>query len=107
MTSPACSASFNKLSKGPILREQETPGSSERPRNDTFVYYLAGRLLAAGVEVTSVDGIAARHIGTASSADISVTVGTEYIDIECKRPRSIEAVTTRSDKAEKQITRRP
>jgi len=91
--------------KGPILREQETR-SSERPRNDTFVYYLAGRLLAAGVDVTSVDGIAARSVATVSSADISVTVGGEDIDIECKRPRSVEAVGSRSDKAEKQIKQR-
>ena len=41
--------------KGPVLQEDEMPNiSSNRPRNDAFVYLLAGKLIKAGMVTTQV-----------------------------------------------------
>lgn len=40
------------LSSGPSLREDERPETSNnRPRNDAFVYLVAGKLIRAGVKI--------------------------------------------------------
>lgn len=93
-------------SKGPILREDERPEtSSNRPRNDAFVYVLAGKLARAGVKVISVDGIVAQGIDCEIDADITFGWDGTAIAIQCKRPQTQHAVEKRAREAREQLTR--
>ena len=57
--------------KGPLLREEENPATSNnQARNDAFVYMVAGRLLSASVPVLSVNGIGNRSSNCKSEADV-------------------------------------
>jgi hypothetical protein len=95
------------LRKGPVLREDENPASSSnRARNDAFVYLLAGTLLEVGTPVRAVDGIPALHTTCQSEADFTLECEGSLIDVECKRPQSYNALEPRVREARKQITRR-
>ena len=90
--------------KGPLLREDENPTqSTNRPRNDAFGYLVAGRLLAAGVDVVAVDGIISRNVTCQSEADLTFAWDGTFIDIECKRPQTVAALRERSEEAREQI----
>lgn len=92
------------LNKGPALREDESDGSSSnRPRNDAFVYILAGKLLKAGVEVIAVDGVVSRGIFSHSDADITIDWNGSLIDIQCKRPQTKGMLEKRVKEAHDQI----
>jgi hypothetical protein len=92
------------FSKGPTLREYErTDTSTNRPRNDSFVYYLAGKLLKAGVMVVAVDGIIAKDSNFDGDADIAFLFNGCAISIECKRPQSKETIDDRVKEAIRQL----
>ena len=81
------------------------------PRNDSFTILLAGKLIAVGVSVKSVDGIrfktATDEGGIVSDAqgppDIVAECGGAHLAIECKRPLSTEATGRRIKEASEQL----
>ena len=92
--------------KGPILTDGEKiSSSSNKPRNDLFVYLMAGKFLAAGVSVNSIDGICARPDVNASTADFSFCRNALDINVECKRVNSSAQLPRRAKDARKQIDR--
>ena len=92
--------------KGPILREDENPdASTNRPRNDAFVYLLAGKLIRAGLKVVAVDGVIAQGINCHKDADITLDWSGSAIDIQCKRPQSHTALIERVKEANQQLSR--
>src|SRR5207249_4222031 len=73
----------------PVLREDENPGTStNRARNNAFVYLMAGKLIRAGVRVVAVDGIPAQGISCYTDADINFEWSGSVVNIECKRPQT-------------------
>lgn len=92
------------LQSGPVVREQERASrSNNRPRNDAFVYFLAGMLLAANVRVVAVDGILKKGVTGSENADITFLEGHDLIDIQCKRPQRFRGIDQCVKKARKQI----
>ncbi len=92
------------LSKGPVVAEDERPSTaSNRPRNDAFVYVLAGRLLEAGIHVLAVDGISREGVCCGGTSDIVLNWKGQQIVIECKRPQAIHGVERRIREAVGQI----
>ena len=93
------------LRKGPLLREYEKPAvSSNRPRNDAFVYIVAGTFFKAGIRIVAVEGVPARHAASGSKADCTFECGGCLIDVECKRPQSDKKLVPLVKKALQQIT---
>jgi hypothetical protein len=91
-------------SKGALLREEEhSTTSSNRARDDAFGYLVAGRLLAAGVPIADIEGILSANRSGESKADITVQWHGTLIDIECKRPQSLAALTKLTKKAYRQL----
>lgn len=97
------------LKKGAILSEAETI-SSNRPRNDGFVYILAGKLLhGSKVPIVSLDGCRNSRFSTFLPGklfrnDIVLLVENETIAIECKRPMSLATLGENVNKAFQQIS---
>ena len=90
--------------KGPIVTEDENAStSSNKSRNDVFVYLMAGKFLAAGIPVTTVDGICASPGMTESTADFSFRWNTHYRNVECKRINSPAKLLRRAKDARDQI----
>ena len=90
--------------KGPILQEDERPNTStNRPRNDAFVYLLAGKLIKSGLKVISVDSVPMQGYNSPNDADIAFDWQGSTIDIECKRPQSDRAITERIREAHQQL----
>jgi hypothetical protein len=93
------------FSRGPVVPENENPStSSNKPRNDAFVYFLAGRLLAAGIDVITVDGIMKKNEPGRNASDISIQVDGSLVNIQCKRPRSEQKLRRAVHDARKQLT---
>jgi len=91
--------------KGPILKEDERPNTStNRPRNDAFVYLLAGKFLKAGIKIIAVDGVPARGYSY-NDADITFDWQGLSIDIQCKRPQKARSLTKRIKEARQQLKR--
>lgn len=92
--------------KGPVLSDDERKSSSNnRPRNDAFGFLVAGKFLAAGIPVVSVDGIASGDFTCQSNADFTFRWEDTYVNVECKRLQSEAQLLKRAKEAEKQITR--
>ncbi|MGZ8427104.1 MAG: hypothetical protein ACXWYD_19335 [Candidatus Binatia bacterium] len=95
------------LAGGPVLREEErTRGkrnNRNRARNDAFVYYLAGRLIDAGIQVLGIDGILRSGASREENADITIDSVIGPVDIQCKRPQSWRAFDSRVKEARRQI----
>jgi hypothetical protein len=92
------------FSGGPVVPENENPGtSSNRPRNDAFVYFLAGRLLAAGIDVITVDGIMKENEPCPNASDISIHCDGSLVNMQCKRPRSEQKLRRAVHDARKQL----
>ena len=90
--------------KGPIVTEDEKSStSSNRPRNDVFVYLIAGKFLAASIPVSTVDGICSSSALTASTADFSFRWNTIDTNVECKRINSPAQLLKRAKDARDQI----
>lgn len=95
--------------KGTILSEDEDINSN-RPRNDGFVYILAGKLLnGARVPILSVDGFRNTRFSTMDagqifSNDIVILHQEDVIRIECKRPMNQNTLDENVAKAFEQIT---
>jgi hypothetical protein len=88
------------FSKGPLLCEDEnTQASSNKARNDAFVYLLAGKLLKASVAVVAVEGILSEDTPFESNADITFDWNGSVIDVECKRPQHQRKVQKRIQEA--------
>jgi hypothetical protein len=95
------------LSSGPILVEKERiETSGNQPRNYSFVYFVAGHLLKAGIEIVAIDGILACEFQRPAEADITILCEGTFIDIECKRPQGIAALKKRVREARGQISKR-
>lgn len=81
------------LKKGTILPEDEG-ANSNRPRNDGFVYILAGKLFhGSKVPILSVDGFRNTRLftsypGKSFTSDIVFLHDEDAIRVECKRPMS-------------------
>jgi hypothetical protein len=95
--------------KGTILSEDEGINSN-RPRNDGFVYILAGKLLhGSKVPILSVDGFRNTRLSTSQDAgevftsDIVFLHHQEVIRIECKRPMNKTTLDENVAKAFEQI----
>ena len=94
------------IKSGPLLREDENLAtSSNRPRNDVFGFFIAGRLLAAGCQVLAVEGVNRSTEGGRWVGDVTVRQGEVTLDIQCKRPQTAEAVGVNIERAKKQILR--
>ncbi len=94
------------LSSGPWLPDDEERGKSHnRPRNDLFVFFLAGSLIFGGVDVVSVDGIPRRDQPNAGNADIIIAWSSARIVIECKRPYASDTLLKNIADANDQICR--
>ena len=92
--------------KEPILTDDEkTSNSGNRPRNDLFVYLMAGKFLAAGISVDCIDGIRSRPGVEASTADFSICWNARDINAECKRVSSPAQLPRRARDARDQIVR--
>lgn len=92
-------------SGGPILQEDEKPDiSSNRPRNDAFVYLLAGKLIRAEVKVIDVDGIVVQGIICYSDVDTTFDWNGSTVNIECKRPQSLKTIGKRLKEAYQKLT---
>lgn len=89
---------------GPILTQNERAStSSNRPRNDAFVYLFAGELIQAGIEVVAVDGILRNGETCHATGDITFKWEGAYVDVQCKRPQTAKAVVSRIKEARRQI----
>lgn len=92
--------------KGPILTDDEnTSNSGNKPRNDLFVYLMAGKFLAAGISVESIDGICAHPGVKESTADLSCRWNALDMNVECKRVNSPTQLPRRAKDARNQIDR--
>jgi len=90
--------------KGPVLSDEERTGSNNRARNDAFGYLVAGKFLAAGIPVVSVDGKASGEVASKSPADLIFRWGDVYFNVECKRLQSEARLLERAEQAKKQIS---
>ena len=92
--------------KGPILTDDEkTSTSSNKPRNDLFVYLMAGKFLAAGISVGSIDETCAGPGIKESTADFSFSWNALDMNGECKRVNSRAQLPRRAKDARDQIAR--
>lgn len=92
------------IEKGPILSEDENIEIADnRARNDLFVYLFAGKLIQAGVQVLSIDGIPGNNNQIICHGDIVCKFQNEEILIECKRPQKSKTITSCAREAKKQI----
>jgi hypothetical protein len=92
--------------KGPLLREEENPQeSTNSPRNYAFSYLVSGTLMAAGIEVVSVEGIPRLGSACASTADLAFQWNGVLMDVQCKRPQTAERLVPRMLEAREQIER--
>ncbi len=90
--------------KGPIVTEDEkSSNSSNKPRNDVFVYLMAGKFLAASIPVSTVDDICASPDITKSNADFSFRWNTLDMNVECKRINSPAQLLKRAKEARDQV----
>jgi hypothetical protein len=99
------------LKKGTLLSENENASAnSNRPRNDGFVYILAGKFLHGGeARIISVDGIKSKRVNTPqagqeSPGDIVLLFRESLIRIECKRPMNRTTLDDNVEAAFHQIT---
>ncbi len=92
--------------KGPILTDEEKASNSgNRPRNELFVYLMAGKFLAAGISVHSIDGTCTPSGVSVSAADFSFDWNGCNINVECKRVNSPAQLQRRACHARDQIAR--
>ena len=92
------------MTDGPTLQELEKASNSgNRPRNDAFVFWLAGEMINAGIEVVAVDRIRRMGWSGHASGDITVRCNGVIVDVQCKRPRSVRALSKNLAIARKQI----
>ena len=89
--------------KGSTLREGENSSSSNRARNDAFGLLVAGKLLAADIDVVSVDGVPADGVVCFHRSDVVLRLDREPVLVECKRPRSWRQFPKRVREARRQI----
>lgn len=90
--------------KGPTLSEDENSKISDnQARNDLFVFFLAGKLIQAGVQVLSIDGISGNNNQIICHGDIICKFQNEEILIECKRPQKSTSIHSCAKKARIQI----
>ena len=92
--------------KVPVVTEDEKiTTSSNKPRNDVFVYLMAGKFLATDISVGSVDEICPGPGITESTADFSFRWNAVDMNVECKRVNSPAQLPRRAKDARNQILR--
>ena len=90
--------------KGPVLSDDEKTGSSSnRPRNNSYCYVVAGRFMAAGFDVLAVDGISLRGNACNSKSDFLFESDGEIYAVECKRLQSENQLLRRMKQARRQV----
>ncbi len=90
--------------KGPIVTEDEKSStSSNKPRNDVFVYLMAGKFPATSIPVSTVDGICASPDIAESNADFCFRWNTLDMNVECKRVNSPAQLLKRAKEARDQV----
>jgi hypothetical protein len=99
--------------KGTILRENKiASANSNRPRNNAFVYIIAGKLVRGdGIRLISVDGTRNTEASQGPyeqepSPDIVLSFQDNLIQIECKRPMSAETLDENAQSAFCQLTKK-
>lgn len=92
------------FTSGVLIEDDENLATSgNRPRNDEFAFLVAGRLLVAGCEVLAVDGINRSGESGNWVGDVSIRQDGVVLDVQCKRPRSSQAIDRNVTRARKQI----
>ncbi|MEX0829296.1 MAG: hypothetical protein WD032_03565 [Nitrospirales bacterium] len=92
------------IENDPTLSEDENINISDnRARNDLFVFLFAGKLIQAGVQVLSIDGISGKPNQNVCHADIVSEFENEEILIECKRPQKLSSISSCAREARRQI----
>lgn len=92
------------LRDGPVLSVEENSSSTNKARNNAFNYLLAGRLLAAGLDLLAVDECKRASETALWRGDITLNYQGTVFDIQCKRPYGRNSVIENIKKALKQIT---
>lgn len=113
---PGLKSKIRKVfSKGPVLEDDENPAnSSNRPRNDSFVFLLAGKIKKAGITVRAVEEFWDKRYFNVSDgepcfenySDITIDLDNFLYGIECKRPQSLQKVEDLAKEARKQLEER-
>ncbi len=94
----------NVINEGPTIADDENPQISDnKTRNDLFVYLLAGKLITAGIEVISIDGIPNKSNTQMGHGDLIVRWETKEFIIECKRPQKETSIRSNAKGARIQI----
>lgn len=91
------------LKDGPLSSVKENTSSTNRARNDSFNYLLAGRLLNAGLDVLAVDGCVRESEETRWIGDITLRHRGTELDIQCKRPWSQNSLLDNIKRARNQV----
>jgi len=92
------------LEEGPVLQHDENlDSSSNKARNNAFTYLLAGRLIASGIEVLTVDGIRREGQSVEWKGDITIQQAGEPLDVQCKRLQKESSLINRVKEARNQI----
>ena len=92
------------IASGPLIAEDENPQtSSNKARNDAFVYVLAGHLVNAGLDVIAVDGIPRAGNIWSGEEDIVIHLEGQPIAIQCKRPQAMTGIDRNVKRAAKQV----
>ena len=93
------------FNKGTILPEYEKPEtSSNRPRNDAFVYLLGGKLLNSDAPVLGIDGVLRDKVKACVFADILLEWEKIQLNVECKRPQTKKALKRNVQEARKSLS---
>lgn len=91
------------LKDGPLSSVKENASSTNRARNDSFNYLLAGRLLNADLDVLAVDGCVRESEETRWVGDITLRHRGTDLDIQCKRPWSQNSLLDNIKRARNQV----
>ena len=67
------------FTKGPVLRVNETK-ENNKARNNLFTYYLAGRLMKAGINVVAVDECVLPKVSRPTRSDIAILWRELYLE---------------------------
>ena len=98
---------------GVHLSSHELGGrNTDKSRSDSFNFWLAGRMLAGGIDVRSIDRISVQDVVNSkqvatghSSADIAFRWERTPMAVECKRVRSLNQLEKRVKEAISQINK--
>ena len=88
--------------KGPLLVDYER-ADSVQSRNNAFSAIIAGRLLEAQLDVVQVEECRKENTKITTTADCTIKLKRELVNVECKRLHSLKNWMDRVEHAKKQI----